>query len=120
MSYFFQSISGNTVSVEGQANRFDERYLFFKRKKNTHPDWVLVTIEKVSVRTDELPNFAGGGELLVIFNPCDSQNSVKEASENFGSISTFALLIEIYVPWEFHKFLPSRFSETPERGGGSP
>ena len=91
----------------------------FQNKKNTHPDWVLVTIEKVSARTDEVSIFAGG-KLWVIFASCDPQNSVKEACENFDSTTAFAVLIEIYLPWEFHKFSPSRFSETPERGGGSP
>ena len=33
-------------------------------------------------------------------------------------MTTFALLIEIYIPYEIQKFLPSHFLETRERGGG--
>ena len=58
-----------------------------------------------------------GEKLLVIFGPCDPQNSMKGASENFGSMTNVSLLIEIYLPREFHKFSSSRFSETPERVG---
>ena len=87
----------------------------FQKEKKTHPDWVLVSTEKVSARTDELPKSAGA-KTFCHFGPCDSQNSVKEASENLGSMTNFALLIEIYLPWDFHKFLPRRFWETPERG----
>ena len=58
-----------------------------------------------------------GGKLLVIFGPCDPKSSMKGASENFGSMTKLALVIEIYLPREFHKFSPSRFWETPERGG---
>ena len=32
-------------------------------------------------------------------------------------MTTFALLIEIYIPYEIQKFLPSHFLETRERGG---
>ena len=88
----------------------------FQKEKNTHPDLRLVFVEKFSARSDELPNFAGGRKLLVIFGPFDPQNSVKEASENFGSMINFALFIEIYLCRGFHKFSPSRFSETLERG----
>ena len=34
--------------------------IFFKREKNTRSDWVLVVIEKVSARTNQLLNFAWG------------------------------------------------------------
>ncbi len=64
--------------------------------------------------------FLRGGKLLVIFGPCNLYISQKEASGNFESMTTFALLTEIYLAWEFHKFSPSRFRETSERGGGGP
>ena len=34
--------------------------IFFKRKKNTRPDFRLVFVEKFSARSDELSNFVGG------------------------------------------------------------
>ena len=40
------------------------------------------------------------------------------ASGKFVSMTTFALLLEVYLPWKFQEFLFSRFLETPERGGG--
>ena len=39
------------------------------------------------------------------------------ASGKFVSMTTFALLLEVYLPWKFQEFLFSRFLETPERGG---
>jgi len=57
---------------------------------------------------------------LLVFGPWDFQNSQKEVSGNFESMTTFALLIEIYLPCEFHKFPLSHSLETPETGGGVP
>lgn len=57
----------------------------------------------------------GGREILVTFNPCDPWNSLRKASGNFGTMTNFAPLIEIYLPWNFHKFSLSRCWETPER-----
>ncbi len=53
----------------------------------------------------------------MVFGPWDFQNSQKEVSGNFESMKTFALLIEIYLPCEFHKFPLSHSLETPKRGG---
>jgi hypothetical protein len=50
-----------------------------------------------------------------VFDPWDFQNSQKEVSGNFESMTTFALLIEIYLPCQFHNFPLSHSLETPER-----
>ncbi len=89
------------------------------QKKNRHPDWVLVTTKQISAWYNKVSFFARG-ELLVVFGPWDFKNSQKEVSGNFESMTTFALLIEIYLPCEFHKFPLSHSLETPERGGGVP
>ena len=34
--------------------------IFFKTKKNTHPDWALVVTQKVSVQNNEVSSFARG------------------------------------------------------------
>jgi hypothetical protein len=38
-------------------------------------------------------------------------------SGKFVPMTTFALLLETYLPWKFQEFSLSRFLETPERGG---
>jgi hypothetical protein len=86
-------------------------------KKNTHPDWVLVTTKKISARYKKVSIFARG-KLLVVFGPWDFQKSQKDVSGNSESMTTFALLIEIYLPCNFHKFPLSHFLETPETRGG--
>ena len=58
-----------------------------------------------------------GGKLQVIFHPWVANISGKEAFSNSESITTFTLLIEIYLPWKFQKVSPSRSRETSERGG---
>jgi hypothetical protein len=71
--------------------------------------------KKISVQTNEVSNFVWE-KLLVIFGPCNPNISQKEASGNFESRTTFALLIKIYLVWEFHTFSSSRSWETPKRG----
>ncbi len=56
----------------------------------------------------------------MVFGPWDFKKSQKEVSENFKSQTTVALVIEIYLPCEFHKFSLSHSLETPARGGGVP
>jgi hypothetical protein len=51
-----------------------------------------------------------------VFGPWDFQNSQKEVSGNFESQTTFALLMEIYLPCEFHTFSLNHSLETRERG----
>ena len=34
--------------------------IFFKTKKNTHPDWALVATQKVSAENNEVSSFARG------------------------------------------------------------
>ncbi len=63
--------------------------------------------KNISAQTNEVSIFARE-ELLVIFGPCYSNISQKEASGNFESMTAFALLIEIYLTWKFHKFSSSR------------
>jgi hypothetical protein len=75
--------------------------------------------KKISVRYKQV-SICARGKLLVVFGPWDFQNSQKEVSGNSESMTTFALLIGIYVPCVFHKFPLSHSLETPERGGGIP
>jgi hypothetical protein len=68
----------------------------FQRKKNTHHNLVLVLTKKIPARKNEVSVFVRG-KLLVIFGLCNPHISQKEASGNFESMTTFALLIEIYL-----------------------
>ncbi len=52
--------------------------------------------KKISARTNEVSNFARG-KTLVIFGTCNPDIFQKEASGNFDCMTTFALLIEIYL-----------------------
>jgi hypothetical protein len=92
---------------------------FFDENKSTHPKWVLVVTKKFQPEQMK-SRILRGGKLLVIFGPCNPNISQKEGSGNFESMTTFALLIEIYLAWEFHKFSPSRSWETSEKGVGGP
>jgi hypothetical protein len=46
------------------------------------------------------------------FSPCDNHISLKEASENLESITSFGALIKVYLPRKFYKFSLSRSRET--------
>ena len=61
-----------------------------------------------------------GENFRPVFGPCGLWKSMKMRSGKFVSRTTFALLLEAYLPWKFQKFSLSRFLETPERGEGSP
>jgi hypothetical protein len=89
-------------------------------KKNTHPDWVLVTTKEIPARNHKVSILVGegGGGLRVAFDPWDFQNSQKEVSGNFESQTKFALRIEIYLPCEFHKLSLSHSLQTRENREG--
>jgi hypothetical protein len=72
----------------------------------------------IKVQLEFKSRFFRRGEILVVFGPWDFQNSQKEVSENFESVTTFAFLIEIYLPCQFHKFPLSHSFQTPESEGG--
>ena len=91
--------------------------VFFNEKKNTHPDSFLVLAKKISARSVQ-PFRRKRGKTFGVFGSWEPQNPLKEASDNFESMTSFALLIDIYLPWEFHKFSLSHSLERPERGGG--
>ncbi len=52
----------------------------------------------------------------VVFDPCHPNISLTEAFSNFESLTTFALLIEIYQPWKFKNFLMRCCRKAPEKG----
>ena len=85
-------------------------------KKNTHPDWVRLPTVKISAQTDEFCGFEGG-KLFASFWPWGLWKSMKMRSGKFVSMTTFALLLEVYLPWNFQEYSFGRFLETPERGG---
>jgi hypothetical protein len=68
--------------------------IFYDGTKNTHPDWVLLITEKISARKIKV-SAPEGGKLLVTFGLCDLENSQKEGTGDFVSMTTFALLIKI-------------------------
>jgi hypothetical protein len=75
------------------------KYLeFLKKKKNGHPDWVRLPTVKISAQTDEICGFAGGGKLFASLSPWDLWKSMKMTSGKFVSMTTFALLLEVYLP----------------------
>ena len=90
-------------------------YGISKENENTHSVWFLVTTEKVSARTNQLAIFAQG-KIFVTIDRRDPGNSLEEAFGNFDSVTIRALLLEIYLPWEFQEFFSSRSPETSERG----
>jgi hypothetical protein len=93
----------------------------FRRKKNRHPDGGVVLTKKFQLEKMK-SRLLRGAKFLVIFGPCNSDISQKEASGNYESMTTFALLIEIYLVWEFHKFCPAVLEkplETGAEGGGA-
>ena len=57
-----------------------------------------------------------GENFMLVFGPCGLWKSMKMSCGKFVSMTTFALLLEAYLPWKFQEFSLSRFLETPERG----
>ncbi len=76
--------------------------------------WPVKKLEKIKSQ------FLRGGKLLVTFELLWALYLQKEASGNFESETTFALVVEIYQPWKFRQFLLSRSWETSERGWRGP
>ncbi len=61
-----------------------------------------------------------GENFRAVFGPFGLWRSMKMRSGKFVSMTTFALLLEAYLPWKFQEFSLSRLLETPESGGGCP
>jgi hypothetical protein len=71
--------------------------IFYDGTKDTHPHWVLIITEKISARKIKV-SAPEGGKLLVTYGLCDLKNSQKKGTGDFESVTTFAVLVEIYQP----------------------
>jgi hypothetical protein len=90
------------------------REQYFSNKKTRILDSFLVVRKKFQLWKMKY-KYSQGAQ--IIFSPCDSHISLKRASGNLESRTTFAELIKIYLSRKFHKFWLSRSRETPEKWG---
>jgi hypothetical protein len=70
--------------------------IFFEEKESTHLNLIIVATKNIFGQKNEVWVLAG--RLQTIFYRYDPDTSGKEAFWNFESLTTFALLIAIYLP----------------------